>query len=102
MSDNICVGLIGYGYVSKIFYVFLIVGMFGLELVVIFSSDEIKVKVDWLMVMVVFELKYLFNDFNIDLIVIFIFNDIYFLLVKVVFEVGKYVVVDKFFIVILL
>lgn len=29
MSDNICVGLIGYGYVSKIFYVFLIVGMFG-------------------------------------------------------------------------
>lgn len=102
MSDNICVGLIGYGYVSKTFYVFLIVGMFGLELVVIFSSDEIKVKVDWLMVMVVFELKYLFNDFNIDLIVIFIFNDIYFLLVKVVFEVGKYVVVDKFFIVILL
>lgn len=69
---------------------------------VIFSSDEIKVKVDWLTVTVVFESKYLFNDFNIDLIVIFIFNDIYFSLVKAAFEAGKYVVVDKFFIVILL
>lgn len=55
MNDKICVGLIGYGYVSKIFYVFLIMGMSGLEFVVVFSSDEIKVKVDWLVVFVVFE-----------------------------------------------
>lgn len=41
MSDNIRVGLIGYGYASKTFHA-LIAGTPGLELAVISSSDETK------------------------------------------------------------
>ncbi len=40
MSDNIRVGLIGYGYASKTFHAPLIAGTPGLELAVISSSDE--------------------------------------------------------------
>lgn len=47
MSDNIRVGLIGYGYASKTFHAPLIAGTPGLELAVISSSDETKVKADW-------------------------------------------------------
>lgn len=46
MSDNIRVGLIGYGYASKTFHAPLIAGTPGLELAVISSSDETKVKAD--------------------------------------------------------
>ncbi|STP19849.1 oxidoreductase [Escherichia coli] len=70
MSDNIRVGLIGYGYASKTFHAPLIAGTPGLELAVISSSDETKVKADWPTVTVVSEPKHLFNDPNIDLIVI--------------------------------
>lgn len=47
MSDNIRVGLIGYGYASKTFHAPLIAGTPGLELAVISSSDETKVKADY-------------------------------------------------------
>ncbi|CAK5463052.1 Oxidoreductase [Escherichia coli] len=47
MSDNIRVGVIGYGYASKTFHAPLIAGTPGLELAVISSSDETKVKADW-------------------------------------------------------
>ena len=40
MSDNIRVGLIGYGYASKTFHAPLIVGTPGLELAAVSSSDE--------------------------------------------------------------
>ncbi len=66
MSDNIRVGLIGYGYASKTFHAPLIAGTPGLELAVISSSDETKVKADWPTVAVVSEPKHLFNDPNID------------------------------------
>lgn len=62
MSDNIRVGLIGYGYASKTFHAPLIAGTPGLELAVISSSDETKVKADWPTVTVVSEPKHLFND----------------------------------------
>jgi adenosine deaminase len=68
MSDNIRVGLIGYGYASKTFHAPLIAGTPGLELAVISSSDETKVKADWPTVTVVSEPKHLFNGPNIDLI----------------------------------
>lgn len=102
MSDVIWVGLVGFGYVSKMFYVLLIGGMLGMVLKVVVSSDVDKVYVDWSGVKVMSVLGDLLDDLDIDLVVIVILNDIYFLLVKVVLEVGKYVVVDKFFIVILL
>ncbi len=57
MSDNTRVGLIGYGYASKTFHAPLIAGTPGLELAVISSSDETKVKADWPTVTVVSEPK---------------------------------------------
>ncbi|HHV1665826.1 TPA: oxidoreductase [Escherichia coli] len=95
MSDNIRVGLIGYGYASKTFHAPLIAGTPGLELAVISSSDETKVKADWPTVTFVSEPKHLFNDPNIDLIVIPTPNDTHFPLAKAALEAGKHVVVDK-------
>ncbi|MBW2936249.1 oxidoreductase, partial [Escherichia coli] len=95
MSDNIRVGLIGYGYASKTFHAPLIAGTPGLELAVISSSDETKVKADWPTVTVGSEPKHLFNDPNIDLIVIPTPNDTHFPLAKAALEAGKHVVVDK-------
>ena len=70
MSDNIRVGLIGYGYASKTFHAPLIAGTPGMALAAVSSSDAAKVHADWPAVPVVSEPKHLFNDPNIDLIVI--------------------------------
>ncbi|HDV8243016.1 TPA: oxidoreductase [Enterobacter hormaechei] len=95
MSENIRVGLIGYGYASKIFHAPLVAGTPGMELAAITSSDETKVRADWPAVPVVTEPKHLFNDPNIDLIVIPTPNDTHFPLAKAALEAGKHVVVDK-------
>ena len=95
MSDNIRVGLIGYGYASKTFHAPLIDGTSGMELAAISSSDEAKVRADWPNVPVVSEPKHLFNDPSIDLIVIPTPNDTHFPLAKAALEAGKHVVVDK-------
>jgi predicted dehydrogenase len=42
MSDNIRVGLIGYGYASKTFHAPLIAGTPGMELAAVSSSDAAK------------------------------------------------------------
>ena len=70
MSDSIRVGLIGYGYASKTFHAPLIAGTPGMALAAVSSSDATKVHADWPSVPVVSEPKHLFNDPNIDLIVI--------------------------------
>lgn len=95
MSDKIRVGLIGYGYASKTFHAPLIAGTPGMELAAISSSDAAKVHADWPTVPVVSEPKQLFNDPNIDLIVVPTPNDTHFPLAKAALEAGKHVVVDK-------
>ncbi|MGR4048394.1 oxidoreductase [Kosakonia cowanii] len=95
MSDIIRVGVIGYGYASKTFHAPLIAGTAGMALAAISSSDESKVKADWPNVDVVADPKRLFNDPNIDLIVIPTPNDTHFPLAKAALEAGKHVVVDK-------
>lgn len=95
MSDKIRVGLIGYGYASKTFHAPLIDGTPGMALAAISSSDATKVHADWPTVPVVSEPKHLFNDPNIDLIVIPTPNDTHFPLAKAAIEAGKHVVVDK-------
>ncbi|MDU2378753.1 MAG: oxidoreductase [Enterobacter cloacae] len=95
MSDSIRVGLIGYGYASKTFHAPLIAGTPGMALAAVSSSDATKVHADWPTVPVVSEPKHLFNDPNIDLIVIPTPNDIHFPLAKAALEAGKHVVVDK-------
>lgn len=95
MSANIRVGLIGYGYASKTFHAPLIAGTPGMALAAVSSSDAAKVHADWPAVPVVSEPKHLFNDPNIDLIVIPTPNDTHFPLAKAALEAGKHVVVDK-------
>ncbi|MCI1185098.1 oxidoreductase [Enterobacter cloacae] len=95
MSDSIRVGLIGYGYASKTFHAPLIAGTPGMALAAVSSSDATKVHADWPTVPVVSEPKHLFNDPNINLIVIPTPNDTHFPLAKAVLEAGKHVVVDK-------
>jgi predicted dehydrogenase len=95
MSDNIRVGLIGYGYASKTFHAPLIVGTPGMELAAVSSSDETKVHTDWPNMAVVSDPHHLFNDPDIDLIVVPTPNDTHFPLAKAALEAGKHVVVDK-------
>lgn len=95
MSDSIRVGLIGYGYASKTFHAPLIAGTTGMALAAVSSSDATKVHADWPSVPVVSEPKHLFNDPNIDLIVIPTPNDTHFPLAKAALEAGKHVIVDK-------
>lgn len=95
MSDSIRVGLIGYGYASKTFHAPLIAGTPGMALAAVSSSDATKVHADWPSVPVVSEPKHLFNDPNIDLIVIPTPNGTHFPLAKAALEAGKHVIVDK-------
>jgi len=95
MSDNIRVGLIGYGYASKTFHSPLIVGTPGMTLAAVSSSDASKVHADWPNVTVVSDPKQLFNDPSLDLIVIPTPNDTHFPLARAAMEAGKHVVVDK-------
>ena len=95
MIDSIRVGLIGFGYASKTFHAPLIAGTPGMALAAVSSSDATKVHADWPGVPVVSEPKHLFNDPNIDLIVIPTPNDTHFPLAKAALEAGKHVVVDK-------
>jgi predicted dehydrogenase len=66
-----------------------------MALAAVSSSDAAKVHADWPSVPVVSEPKHLFNDPNIDLIVIPTPNDTHFPLAKAALEAGKHVVVDK-------
>ncbi|MBW9431574.1 oxidoreductase [Atlantibacter hermannii] len=95
MSDNIRVGLIGYGYASKTFHAPLIVGTPGMTLAAVSSSDASKVHADWPNVTVFSDPKQLFNDPSLDLIVIPTPNDTHFPLARAAMEAGKHVVVDK-------
>ena len=67
----------------------------GQTLASVSSSDAAKVHADWPSVPVVSEPKHLFNDPNIDLIVIPTPNDTHFPLAKAALKAGKHVVVDK-------
>ncbi|MDC9592395.1 oxidoreductase [Xenorhabdus sp. IM139775] len=95
MSDFLKVGLVGYGYASQTFHAPLIMGTPNVELVAISSSDADKVKKDWSKISVVSSPEALFNDPNIDLIVIPTPNDTHYPLTQKALAAGKHVVVDK-------
>ncbi|MFJ5389922.1 MULTISPECIES: oxidoreductase [Pectobacterium] len=95
MSETVRVGLLGYGYASKTFHAPLIAGTTGMELVAVSSSSAEKVHADWANLRVEKDPQALFNDPDIDLIVIPTPNDTHFPLAKQALEAGKHVVVDK-------
>ncbi|KAA9001857.1 oxidoreductase [Affinibrenneria salicis] len=95
MADNIRVGLLGYGYASKTFHAPLIAGTPGLTLAAITSRDAAKVHADWSQVRVADDPHTLFDDPELDLIVIATPNDSHFPLARQALKAGKHVVVDK-------
>lgn len=95
MSDNIRVGLIGYGFASKTFHAPLIAGTEGMVLAAVSSSDADKVYADWPAASVVADPQALFDDPSLQLIVFPTPNDTHFPLAKAALNAGKHVVVDK-------
>lgn len=95
MSENIRVGLIGYGYASKTFHAPLIAGTPGMTLAAVSSSDATKVHADWASTPVTSSPQALFENPDIDLIVIPTPNDTHYPLAKAAILAGKHVVVDK-------
>ncbi|MEH2921282.1 oxidoreductase [Samsonia erythrinae] len=95
MSKTVRVGLLGYGYASKTFHAPLIAGTPGMALAAVSSSSPEKVHADWANLRTEQDPQALFNDPDIDLIVIPTPNDTHFPLAKQALDAGKHVVVDK-------
>jgi predicted dehydrogenase len=95
MSETLNVGIVGYGFASKIFHAPLIAGVPGLKLAAISSSDPAKVRADWPDVPVEATAEALFARREIDLVVIPTPNTTHFPLARAALAAGKHVVVDK-------
>lgn len=95
MSTPIRVGLIGYGFASKTFHAPLIDGVAGMDLTAVSSRDPAKVHADWPGVAVVGDPQAIFDDPDIDLVIIPTPNDTHFPLAQAALIAGKHVVVDK-------
>lgn len=95
MTKTLNVAIVGYGFASKTFHAPLIVGVPGLQLTAIASSDPAKVKADWPDVAVDATPADLFARPEIDLVVIPTPNDSHFPLARMALAAGKHVVVDK-------
>ena len=89
------VGIVGYGFASKVFHAPLIAGVPGLRLAAISSRDPAKVAADWPEVPVVATPEALFARPDIDLVVIPTPNETHFPLARAALAAGKHVVVDK-------
>ncbi len=95
MSKPLSVGVIGYGFATKVFHAPLIAGVPGLKLAAISSSDPAKVGADWPDVPVEATPEALFARPDIDLVVIPTPNETHFPLARAALASGKHVVVDK-------
>lgn len=95
MTENIGVGIIGYGYAASTFHVPLIQTVPGLRLIAISSSTPEKIQAALPTVEGVRSPKVLFARPDIDLIIIPTPNETHFPLAKEALAAGKHVVVDK-------
>ncbi len=94
-SDGINVALFGYGYAGKTFHAPLIMGVSGLRLAAVVSSDERKVREDFPQVAVSASHDQVFADNDVELVVVATPNDTHYDLAKRALLAGKHVVVDK-------
>lgn len=94
-KDSLNVALIGYGYAGKVFHAPLIDSVERLNLTTFVSSDSTKVRQDFPEAAVYGQPQAVFEDPNIDLIVIATPNEHHFSLAKAALDAGKHVVVDK-------
>ena len=95
MPVAIKVGIIGYGYASKVFHAPLVASVPGLRLAAIVSSDAGKVKADWPEVSVDATPAALLARAELDVVVIPTPNDTHYPLAMQALEAGKHVVLDK-------
>ena len=95
MTKTLSVGIVGYGFATKVFHAPLIAGVPGLKLAAISSSDPAKVGADWPGVTVEATPEALFARSDIDLVVIPTPNETHFPLARAALAAGKHVVVDK-------
>ena len=95
MRDVYRVGLIGYGYSGKTFHAPLIAATPGLELSWVYSSDAARVHADWPSVRVTSRLEDVFEDSELNLVVIATPNDLHFPNARDALQAGKHVVLDK-------
>jgi scyllo-inositol 2-dehydrogenase (NADP+) len=99
MISTIKVGLIGYGFGGAVFHAPMISAVNGLELSVIYTSNEAKVRLSYPDVKVTTNLADIWNNTDIDLIVISTPNTTHYELAKSALEAGKHVVIDKPFVI---
>lgn len=99
MSASIKVGLIGYGFGGAVFHAPMITAVEGLELTVIYTSNEEKVRITYPDVLVTTNLTDIWNDTEIELVVISTPNTTHYDLAKRALEAGKHVVIDKPFVI---
>jgi len=95
MSGEINVGIVGWGFASKVFHAPLILSAPGLRLAAVSSSDPAKVAADLPGVRVHVSADALFADPEIELVVIPTPNETHHPLAAAALDAGKHVVVDK-------
>ncbi|MEX1030857.1 MAG: oxidoreductase [Paenibacillaceae bacterium] len=99
MKTTIKVGLIGYGFGGAVFHAPMISAVDGLELSVIYTSNEEKVRLTYPNVLVTTDLNDIWSHTDIELVVISTPNTSHYELAKSALEAGKHVVIDKPFII---
>jgi len=99
VNSTIKVGLIGYGFGGAVFHAPMICAVPGLELSVIYTSNEEKVRLTYPDVKVTTNLDEIWNNTDIDLIVISTPNSTHYELAKRALETGKHIVIDKPFVI---
>jgi scyllo-inositol 2-dehydrogenase (NADP+) len=99
MKRTIKVGLIGYGFGGAVFHAPMISAVDGLELSVIYTSNEEKVRLTYPNVWVTTDLTDIWNKVDIELIVISTPNTSHYELAMSALEAGKHVVIDKPFVI---
>ncbi len=99
LKTSVKVGLIGYGFGGAVFHAPMITAVQGFELSVIYTSNEEKVKLTYPDVLVTTNLADIWNDTEVELIVISTPNTTHYELAKSALEAGKHVVIDKPFVI---
>lgn len=99
MTTKIKVGLIGYGFGGAVFHAPMITAVEGLELSIIYTSNEEKVKLSYPDMQVTTNLQEIWNRTDIELIVISTPNTSHYELARSALEAGKHVIIDKPFVI---
>jgi scyllo-inositol 2-dehydrogenase (NADP+) len=99
MISKIKVGLIGYGFGGAVFHAPMISAVEGLELSIIYTSNEEKVRLTYPDVQTTTNLNEIWDRSDIELVVISTPNTSHYELARCALEAGKHVVIDKPFVV---